>query len=87
MQAFIQNYRLMIELISGVTLPQLHFQETAGNIHERERAIRMHQNHRIMLHFYAVAFTAYTKYAQTINRAINPRFLPAEMVVVVDVED
>lgn len=80
-ETWFNNNKIMVMLITGVDVPDLHFEVPArGDIGT------VNNNKRLLLMYYSFAFTAYIKYCQTINRAIEQRFRPGAQLQVMDDE-
>ncbi len=68
-EKWFNTYRLIIVLLTGVDMPELHFEEPT-DINDP----RTNQNRVKMMGYYSVSYTAYLKYCQTMKRATNAKF-------------
>ena len=79
---WVNSNLIMIQLITGVVVSPVSFATPAyGDAHVTNA------NHQKMLSYYALSFTAYVRYCQTVNRLPHGRYLPITDVARVEEVD
>ncbi len=67
--AWIEKHHFMINLLTGVDLEPLVFEDPTGNPEAAQR------NRLQMLRYYSIAYTAYTIFCQRLKRASASKFI------------
>ena len=75
-EKWFNTYRLMIMLMTGVDMPELHFEEPT-DVNDP----RTSQNRVKMMEYYSISFTAYMKYCQMVKREMDAKFTDAKKCV------